>query len=104
LFRLDESKGTGRGYDRLCIDMNFNNDLSDDPVIRVAAGMDNSFGPFPYPGPTKVNGNLALYAKLTVYGGPYPTAATMSTCVIRITAPVVGTGREVYRRQISALF
>jgi hypothetical protein len=35
LFRLDESKGTGRGYDRLIVDVNRNGDLTDDPVVNV---------------------------------------------------------------------
>lgn len=33
LFRLDESGGTGTGYDRLILDLNGNQDLRDDPVI-----------------------------------------------------------------------
>lgn len=33
VFRLDESKGTGKGYDRLLLDLNHNGDLSDDPVV-----------------------------------------------------------------------
>ncbi len=37
-YRVDESKGDGRGYDRLIIDLNFNGDLTDDPVISPAAG------------------------------------------------------------------
>jgi hypothetical protein len=32
LFRLDESKGNGKGYDQLIVDMNQNGDLTDDPV------------------------------------------------------------------------
>jgi len=35
-FRLDESKGDGKGYDRLIVDMNQNGDLTDDAVaVRV---------------------------------------------------------------------
>lgn len=35
-FRLDESKGDGKGYDRLIVDMNRNGDLTDDAVaVRV---------------------------------------------------------------------
>lgn len=33
-FRVDESKGTGKGYDRLMVDLNGNGDLRDDPVSR----------------------------------------------------------------------
>ena len=33
-FRMDESKGTGKGYDRLLVDLNHNGDLSDDPVFK----------------------------------------------------------------------
>ena len=36
LFRLDESKGTGQGYDRLIVDVNRNGDLTDDPVVSPA--------------------------------------------------------------------
>jgi hypothetical protein len=37
LFRLDESKGDGKGYDQLIIDMNQNGDLTDDPAGQRAA-------------------------------------------------------------------
>jgi hypothetical protein len=33
VFRLDESQGAGKGYDRLIMDLNNNGDLTDDPVI-----------------------------------------------------------------------
>ncbi len=33
-FRLDESKGEGKGYDRLIMDMNQNGDLTDDAVVQ----------------------------------------------------------------------
>jgi hypothetical protein len=36
-FRLDESNGTGTGYDRLLIDFNGNGDLGDDPAEGSAA-------------------------------------------------------------------
>ena len=36
LFRLDESKGDGKGYDQLIIDLNQNDDLTDDPVVQRA--------------------------------------------------------------------
>ncbi len=38
VFRLDESKGTGKGYDRLLLDLNHNGDLSDDPVVSRDEG------------------------------------------------------------------
>ena len=34
LFRADESKGTGKGYDELILDLNQNGDLTDDPVVK----------------------------------------------------------------------
>jgi hypothetical protein len=37
LFRLDESKGDGKGYDQLIVDMNQNGDLTDDSVGQRAA-------------------------------------------------------------------
>jgi len=37
LFRLDESKGDGQGYDRLVLDLNQNGDLADDAAISPAA-------------------------------------------------------------------
>jgi hypothetical protein len=58
LFRLDESRGDGKGYDRLIVDMNQNGDLSDDPVAqpaewsadRRAASLDQTlFGPIQAP-------------------------------------------------------
>ena len=33
VFRLDESEGKGKGYDRLIVDANRNGDLTDDPVV-----------------------------------------------------------------------
>jgi hypothetical protein len=37
LFRLDESKGDGKGFDQLILDLNQNGDLTDDPVIKAVA-------------------------------------------------------------------
>ena len=34
LFRLDESKGDGKGYDKLIVDMNQNGDLTNDPASQ----------------------------------------------------------------------
>ena len=33
-FRIDESKGDGKGYDRLIVDLNQNGDLTDDAVFN----------------------------------------------------------------------
>ena len=44
-FRLDESKGDGKGYDRLIIDFDGNGDLTDDAVIKGA--METSAGGSP---------------------------------------------------------
>jgi hypothetical protein len=38
LFLFDESQGTGKGYDRLIVDLNGNGDLTDDPVQQASAG------------------------------------------------------------------
>ena len=38
LFRFDESQGTGKGYDRLIVDLNQNGDLTDDPVAEAVPG------------------------------------------------------------------
>jgi len=56
-FRLDESKGTGKGYDALILDLNRNGDLTDDPVTQeaqkneeVVGQMEQSlFGPIAVP-------------------------------------------------------
>jgi hypothetical protein len=42
VFRLDESKGSGRGYDRLLIDINNNGDLTDETVILPAKNQPDS--------------------------------------------------------------
>jgi hypothetical protein len=34
IFRLDESRGDGRGYDQLIVDMNGNDDLTDDAIVQ----------------------------------------------------------------------
>lgn len=34
VFFFDESEGTGKGYDRMIVDLNGNGDLTDDPVVK----------------------------------------------------------------------
>jgi hypothetical protein len=58
LMLLDESKGTGKGYDRLIFDLNGNGDFTDDPVLKGLPSNTNSstddyeqsdFGPIELP-------------------------------------------------------
>jgi hypothetical protein len=70
VFRLDESKGDGRGYDQLILDMNQNGDLTDDPVAQraVLPGERQSgaiaqflFGPIQAPADKSVAGGRPTY-------------------------------------------
>ena len=70
LFRLDESKGDGKGYDELIVDMNQNGDLTDDPVSpRVVLPTDAPddasdqmvFGPIQAPADKAVAGGRPVY-------------------------------------------
>ena len=70
VFRLDESKGDGRGYDQLIVDMNQNGDLTDDPVAlsatpaheRGATSPDQlRFGPIQAPADKAVAGGRPIY-------------------------------------------
>ena len=70
LFRLDESKGDGKGYDQLSVDMNQNGDLTDDPVSpRVVLPTDRRtgssdqmvFGPIQAPADKAVAGGRPVY-------------------------------------------
>jgi hypothetical protein len=60
LFRLDESKGTGKGYDTLILDLNENGDLTDDAATALSkagakpqpaglSGENGRFGPIAVP-------------------------------------------------------
>jgi hypothetical protein len=79
VFRLDESKGTGRGYDRLIVDMNQNGDLTDDAVVErvslagqpraLPSSMEEAlFGPIPAPADKLIaGGRPTYYAHLNLY-------------------------------------
>ena len=79
LFRLDESKGDGKGYDRLIVDMNQNGDLTDDPVIeREVLSKERKetppdqvlWGPIPAPAGQKVAGARPVYfAQTYIFNG-----------------------------------
>src|ERR1019366_7381919 len=70
LFRLDESKGDGKGYDQLIVDMNQNGDLTDDPVSqravlptdrRTSQPDQMLFGPIQAPADKAVAGGRPVY-------------------------------------------
>ena len=70
LFRLDESKGDGKGYDQLIVDMNQNGDLSDDTVAqrvvlatdrRVVSPAQMLFGPIQAPADKALAGGRRVY-------------------------------------------
>jgi hypothetical protein len=77
VYRLDESKGDGKGYDRLIVDMNQNGDLTDDPVTqpavlsgeRQAVSPDQLlFGPIQAPADKTVAGGRPIYfARVYIY-------------------------------------
>ena len=79
VFRLDESKGTGKGYDRLIVDMNQNGDLTDDAVVEpvslpgqprvFSSAMEEAFfGPISAPADKVIAGGRPIYyAHLNLY-------------------------------------
>jgi hypothetical protein len=77
LFRLDESKGTGKGYDRLIVDLNQNRDLTDDPVVSLApesvqpkvlsGSVQKLFGPIEPSAKTGEKARAAYYAEMYLY-------------------------------------
>jgi hypothetical protein len=80
-FRIDESKGDGKGYDRLLVDVNQNGDLTDDPAARRAesAGPISTtqqpeialFGPIPAPDRAKIGDWRPIYfAQVYLYARP----------------------------------
>src|ERR1035441_3480995 len=87
LFRLDESKGDGKGYDRLIVDMNQNGDLSDDSVAqravlpsdrRVVSPAQMLFGPIQAPADKAVAGGRPVYfAQVYIFNQQFLTAGRM---------------------------
>jgi hypothetical protein len=72
LFCLDDSKGDGKGYDQLILDMNQNGDLTDDPVVQpVTLPTDRKapssgtrrllFGPIQAPEGKEISGGRPIY-------------------------------------------
>jgi hypothetical protein len=70
LFRLDESRGEGKGYDQLIVDLNQNGDLTDDPVtLRPAIPTDRRTGALEHIlfGPIQAPADKALVGGRPVY-------------------------------------
>jgi hypothetical protein len=91
LFRLDESKGDGKGYDRLVLDLNGNGDLTDDLAVAPAkatsraqalsAGREQrTFGPVAAPAGVVIAGGRPVYfAELYLANRQLLTRAAAST-------------------------
>ena len=79
-FRIDESKGDGKSYDCLIVDMNQNGDLTDDPVVMrvdkpvpmITTNNERSvFGPIAVPDAKKIGAWQPIYyAQMYVYNLP----------------------------------
>ena len=77
VYRLDESRGDGKGYDQLIVDMNQNGDLTDDPVAqrvvlpseRQTASLEQLlFGPIQAPADKMMAGGRPMYfARVYIY-------------------------------------
>ena len=81
LFRIDESKGDGKGYDRLLVDMNQNGDLTDDsaaprveqagPTTATQQPEITLFGPIPAPDNKMIGAWRPIYfAQVYLYSQP----------------------------------
>lgn len=79
-FRIDESKGDGKGYDRLIVDLNQNGDLTDDAVVQrveqpvpmITTNSERSvFGPIPVPAEKQIGTWRPIYfAQMYLYALP----------------------------------
>ena len=87
VFRLDESKGDGKGYDQLIVDMNQNGDLTDDPVAqravlstdrRVSMPDQILFGPIQAPADKAVAGGRPVcFAQVYIFNRQFLTTGRM---------------------------
>ena len=85
IFRLDESRGDGKGYDRLLVDMNQNGDLTDDSVAQpVGSGTARRavsteqllFGPIQAPADkTLAAGRPIYFAQVYIFNRPLPSSS-----------------------------
>ena len=91
VFRLDESKGDGQGYDRLIVDLNRNGDLTDDAVtipaaepataarVRTSTSEQKLFGPVTLSADKTTGGTRPIYyAQMYLYNRQLLTAAARS--------------------------
>lgn len=89
-FRIDESKGDGKGYDRLIVDLNQNGDLTDDAVAaRVEQPKPASvvnrpeialFGPLPVPEGKMIGAWRPIYfAQMHLFTPPADAAANRNS-------------------------
>jgi hypothetical protein len=99
LFRLDESKGNGKGYDRLIVDVNQNGDLTDDPVVSPVPPAGGSaavstlqqflFGPIRAPENLKIGADRPVFfAQVYLFMTPGASivsspAATVGEMIVR---------------------
>ncbi|MBI4023951.1 MAG: hypothetical protein HY360_03160 [Verrucomicrobia bacterium] len=85
-FRIDESKGDGRGYDCLIADLNQNNDLTDDAAVMTAESPRQTsaanrqevacFGPIPAPEEKKIGAWQPIYfAQMFLFARPADAAS-----------------------------
>jgi hypothetical protein len=89
-FRIDESKGDGKGYDRLIVDLNQNGDLTDDAVVQrveqpgQTSASDRTeialFGPIPVPEGKMIGTWRPVYfAQMYLYTPPAVAVANRNT-------------------------
>jgi hypothetical protein len=88
IFRLDESKGDGRGYDQLIVDMNQNGDLTDDSVAqrdtppgdrRAALAEQFVIGPIQAPADKPIAGGRPIYyARVYIFNRQLMSSASQT--------------------------